>query len=363
MRLSIFSALSCATLLLPLAPQVDAENPAPFVRITRASPTREAAADPNNGATHHIAAQSPDEDVSIGSDATYSSRPRRYAAFESVSASANSSGCADCAGRSSIAGSGTCSTCRSNPVDDTCDALKRANTDRSCDNVYFFFLGEAFRLRDQGTRAAGRFGLNWGLPIFNDGNGLGFQIGGSGSYAEEAPQWFVTTGVFYRGDMHCDWACNFGAAFDFAQDDELHADVAQVRGKTSITLDPKYEVGLWGSFSVLDDVNGSRTVEPVDQVNGFFSYLCDNGTIFTGWCGWRDDPSSFAIGMNTYTPITDHWAGVFGAYFAFEADTWNVYTGLIRHCGERARVDYLGQDRHQPYFPVADNTSMTLFEK
>src|SRR5262245_30911744 len=176
MRLFNFAALSCATFLLSSSgPRVDAETPAPAVRITRASPSRETTAERNNDTTRHIAAQGPDDDVLIDSDASYRSNPRRRALFESASASGNASGCADCAGRSSITGSGRCTTCRSNPVDDACDAVKRANTDRSCDNVYFFFLGEAFRLRDQGTRAAGRVGLNWGLPIFNDGNGLCFQ--------------------------------------------------------------------------------------------------------------------------------------------------------------------------------------------
>lgn len=232
----------------------------------------------------------------------------------------------------------------------------------SWDNIYFFSIAEAFRLMDENTRAAVRSGLNWGLPIFDDDVGLGFQIGFSGSLAEEGPQWFVTSGVFYRGDMRRDSAWNVGAVFDWMQDDEFEADVSQIRGKTSITLDRKNEIGVWGAASLMDDEDqNGETVESVDQVNLFYRYLFDSDWDVTWWVGWRSDPSSVAVGISTYRPINDYWAGIFGGYYAPDGDTWNVYSGLVRHWGQRATQDYIGQDRHQPYLPVADNTSMTQF--
>lgn len=258
--------------------------------------------------------------------------------------------------------SASCSPCRTSPFEDACGMGLAGYSNYSWDNIYFFTIAESFRLTDENTRAAVRSGLNWGLPIIDDDSGLGFQIGFSGSWAEEGPQWFVTSGVFYRGDMRLDSAWNVGAVFDWIQDDEFEANVAQVRGKTSITLDRKNEIGVWGAASLIDDEdNNGDTIESVNQVNLFYRYLFETDWDVTWWVGWRSDPSSVAVGISTYRPINDYWAGIFGAYYAPHGDTWNVYTGLVRHWGQRATQDYLGQDRQQPYLPVADNTSMTLF--
>jgi hypothetical protein len=254
--------------------------------------------------------------------------------------------------------------CSTSPFEDACGLGTGGYSNYSWDNIYFFTIGEAFRLNDENTRAAVRTGLNWGLPIFDDDVGLGFQVGGSGSLAEEGRQWFVTSGVFYRGDMRFDSAWNVGAVFDWMHDDEFETETSQVRGKTSITLDRKNEIGVWGAASIIDDEDqNGETVEPVDQVNLFYRYLFDSDWDVTGWVGWRSDPSSVAVGIDTYRPINDYWAGVFGGYYAPDGDTWNVYSGIVRHWGQRATQDYLGQDRHQPYLPVADNTSMTQFTR
>jgi hypothetical protein len=256
----------------------------------------------------------------------------------------------------------SCDPCRTSPFEDACGTAGAGYSNYSWDNIYFFAIGDAFRLTDENTRAAARFGLNWGLPLIDDDSGLGFQVGFSGSLAEEGDQWFVTSGVFYRGDMQFDSAWNVGAVFDWMQDDEFKADIGQVRGKTSITLDRKNEIGVSGAASLIDDEDqNGETVESVDQVNLFYRYLFDSDWDVTWSVGWRSDPGSVAVGINTYRPINDYWAGIFGGYYAPDGDTWNVYSGLVRHWGQRATQDYLGQDRHQPYLPVADNTSMTQF--
>jgi hypothetical protein len=258
--------------------------------------------------------------------------------------------------------SGSGAPCRTSPFEDACGMGPAGYSNYSWDNIYFFTIGEAFRLDHENTRAALRSGLNWGLPLVDDDVGLGFQIGFSGSLAEEGNQFFVTSGVFYRGDMRLDSAWNVGAVFDWMQDDEFEADVSQIRGKTSFTIDRKNEIGVWGAASLSDeaDQNG-ETVESVDQINLFYRYLFDSDWDVTWWAGWRSDPESVAFGISTYRPINDYWAGIFGAYYAPDGDTWNIYSGIVRHWGQRAAQDYLGQDRHQPYLPVADNTSMTLF--
>jgi hypothetical protein len=156
-------------------------------------------------------------------------------------------------------------------------------------------------------------------------------------------------------------AWNAGGVFDWARDDALGASVAQIRAKTSITLDAQNEVGAWGAVSITDD-NGKRRekVQAVDQVNLFYRHLFSNGWDLDGWLGWRSDPSSGAIGADATLPLDDYWAVTGGGHYAFEGDSWNAYVGLILHLGPHAHERYLGELRHLPYLPVADNSSMTL---
>jgi hypothetical protein len=232
------------------------------------------------------------------------------------------------------------------------------------DNLYFFAAYEAFRLDYESIRAALRAGVNWGLPVIDDASGLGFQAGFSGSLAEEGSQWFATTGFFYRGDMQSESGGNVGAVFDWMHDGEIEASLGQVRGKASITLDRKKELGVWAALSVVDDKDkfGENT-ESVDQFNIFYRYLFDSSWDLTVWFGWRSPRDSTAIGGSLYAPLNDYWGAFTGGFYAFEGDTFNVYSGVMRYLGNRARQNYLGQDRHMPFLPVADNTSMTLFHE
>jgi len=228
--------------------------------------------------------------------------------------------------------------------------------------VYFFGLADVFRISDQHTRLALRAGVNWGLPFFDDEFGLGLQLGGAGSIAEEGPQQFLSGGVFYRGDMSYDAAWNAGVVLDWMQDNEFDSDVAQVRLKTSVTINRRNEIGIWGAAGVLDDEEkNGETAETVDQANLFYRHLFASGWDLTGSVGWRSDPGSIALGGTGTVPINDFWAWSFGGYYAPSGDSWNAFAGLVRHWGPRARQDFIGQDRHQPYLPVADNLSMTLF--
>jgi hypothetical protein len=249
------------------------------------------------------------------------------------------------------------------PFDDPCRRAAEGYG-YTWDSIYFFALADAFRLDHEHTRAGGRFGFNWGLPVFDDASGLGVQFGLSGSIVEEGPQSFVTAGVFYRGDMQQNAAWNVGAVFDWMHDDEIGARVGQVRGKSSVAFSRQNEIGVWGTYSVIDDDDKQgHNSESVNQLNLFYRYLFGTGSDIMIWAGWRSDPESVALGGAYYFPWNDYWAGTVGGYYAFEGDTWNVYSGVVRHWGNRARQDYIGQDRHLPYLPVADNSTMTLFHK
>lgn len=257
-----------------------------------------------------------------------------------------------------------CSPCQENFFDDPCARACDGGYRYTWDNIYFFALADAFRLAGDHTRAGGRFGLNWGLPLIDDESGIGVQFGLAGDVVEEGPQWFATGGVFYRGDMRLNSAWNVGGVFDWMHDDEVGAGIGQVRAKTSITIDRQNEFGVWAALSLIDDDDTEgHKAETVNQANLFYRFLFDSGTDMTISLGWRDQPDSIAIGTAWSVPINDFWAGVFGGYYAFHGDTWNVWTGVVRQFGPRAHEDYIGQHRHQPYLPVADNFSMTLFHR
>jgi hypothetical protein len=232
------------------------------------------------------------------------------------------------------------------------------------DNTYLFATGEAFRQSGADTRQAAHLGANLGTALINDTAGLGLQLGGSGGWAEGGGQTFVTGGLFYRGDSRAALAWNIGAVADWVRDQAFDVDVVQLRAKTSVTLDPQDEIGVWGATSIRDDrTNLGPTIDAMDQVNLFYRYLWPNGWDITGWVGWRSDPSSAALGLDAVMPIDDVWAFTAGGHYGWEGDSWSAYAGVQIYLGGRAVERCIGQYRHMPYLSVADNGSMTLFRE
>lgn len=237
-------------------------------------------------------------------------------------------------------------------------------------NAWAFAYYDGFELPEGDFRNAGRFGVNWAFPLLSDYMGLAGQIGGSGSVTEDQEQVFVTAGLFWRGDMQYGSAWNVGAVFDFMHDGYLETQVTQVRGLVSYTADFRNEFGVWGAGRTSDDITVSdRVAEPVGQINVFWRHLWNVGLDTTVWVGWRDgqsdadesnDESGAAIGARIYYPLTESWALAAGGHNAFDSDTWNVWGGVEFSFGGLARPRFLGQYRHAPLLPVADNTTMTL---
>ncbi len=237
-------------------------------------------------------------------------------------------------------------------------------------NTWAFAYYDGFDLPEGGFRNAARLGVNWGFPLFSDYVGFGGQIGGSGSVTEDQEQVFVTAGLFWRGDMQYGSAWNVGAVFDFMHDGLLETQVTQVRGQISYVADFRNEFGVWGAGRTSDDITVSnRVAEPVGQVNLFWRHLWTVGLDTTVWVGWRDgqskadesnDASGAAIGARVYYPLTESWALAAGGHNAFDSDTWNVWGGVEFSFGGLARPRFLGQYRHAPLLPVADNSTMTL---
>lgn len=237
-------------------------------------------------------------------------------------------------------------------------------------NAWAFAYYDGFELPVGDFRNAGRFGVNWAFPLLSDYMGLAGQIGGSGSITEDQEQVFVTAGIFWRGDMQYGSAWNVGAVFDFMHDGYLETQVTQVRGTVSYTVDFRNEIGVWGAGRTSDDITVDNYVaEPVVQVNIFWRHLWSGGLDTTVWVGWRDgqsdadesnDESGAAIGARIYYPLTESWALAAGGHNAFDSDTWNVWAGVEFSFGGLARPRFLGQHRHAPLLPVADNSTMTL---
>ncbi len=237
-------------------------------------------------------------------------------------------------------------------------------------NTWAFAYYDGFELPANDFRNAGRFGINWASPLVSDYVGLGVQAGASGSVTEDQEQIFVTAGVFYRGDMQLGAAWNVGAVADFLHDGFYDVQVVQVRGKVSYTVDFRNELGVWGSGGVSDDdINAATRAETANQVNIFWRHLWNVGLDSELWVGWRDgqsdadesnSQSGAAIGARLVYPVTDAWTVAVGGHSAFESDTWNVWAGVQWNLGGRARQRFLGQNRHAPLFPVADNSTMTL---
>jgi hypothetical protein len=229
------------------------------------------------------------------------------------------------------------------------------------DNLYFFGFMEGFGLNAQHRvedRAAGRLGANLGLPLGHD---LGFQIGGSGSWAGGGEQFFITTGLFARGGVYLGDAWNVGGVIDWIDEKNDEIDLFQIRLKTSVTLDPSQEIGLWGAIGLTDDeTDDFTTARPVDQVNLFYRYLCAGCWDVTGWVGWRERPDSVALGGELVVPLDNFWSLAIGGHYAPGADTWNAYVGVLLYPGGGAMPRTLEQYRYRPYLPVADNSTMTV---
>jgi hypothetical protein len=260
---------------------------------------------------------------------------------------------------------GPCAPCQPPPppaFGDPCDPANFYRCRYTWNAGYVFGVVEGFRFDHDDSRVGGRLGINWGLPLIDDDSGWGIQGGYSGGVAEGGGQQFATAGLFYRGDMRFGAAFNAGAVIDWMQDNAYDTDVWQIRPKASVTLNARNEIGVWGAVNTEDDDKPTgQTIESIEQVNLFYRFLTRGGWDVAPFVGYRDQETEFAVGGNLYVPLTDFWALIGGGFYAAESDSWNAFVGLTLHFGPRARQDFIGQDRHLPYLPVADNTSMTLF--
>ncbi len=231
---------------------------------------------------------------------------------------------------------------------------------QECSEVVAFAVVEGFELPGEDDHLSGRFGLNLGVPLTGDVSRLGAQVGGAVSAIGSDYQTFFTTGLFYRGDPRIGNAWSAGAVFDWLDGDLLDVDLAQLRAKVSMALDTQSELGAWGAVPLNKDRDSyGIEVNAIAQVNLFYRYLSADGKDMHLWVGWRDEPSTAAVGAEVDLPLDQTWAVSGGGHYGFTGDSWNAYIGLSLFFGSHAQKQYIGQFRSMPYLRVADHTRMT----
>ena len=239
-----------------------------------------------------------------------------------------------------------------------------------------FGVLESFHRSHDFQPIAARIGLNWGSPVIDDNHGWGAQIGGAAATTDDDWQFFFTMGPFFRTDASDGTSWGIGAVFDLLGESDLYwADgdirdrylftLMQLRAKTSLILWSFHELGVWGAKSLPGDseTNGGP-FGLANQANVFYRHFSPNNRDVTAWAGWRSDPDSVAIGLDASFALHDDCSAVVaGGHYDFAGSNWNIYLGLALYPGRYWRQPFLGEFRHMPYLPVADNTIMKLIHK
>ncbi len=260
----------------------------------------------------------------------------------------------------------------------------------TCFENLSFFLGleGSKQPQDFGVNAhfGGRAHVNWGAPLW-ESMGLGFQLGTSINYTDNAVQVFeridgtserfqnfTTVGLFQRTDSGFIWA----AAYDFLYQNYYdNFSLGQWRGDVGYALDPANEVGTWFAISDKRD-NGFYgaipvTLDPITQGNIYWRHTWENDAETTFWVGIAEGHAEpnlalgdlapvgerFVFGSDVFVPLSPRLALFGRANFIMPADTGTVdaYLGIAyypggSHCARKRK--------YAPRLPVANNTDFAL---
>lgn len=259
-------------------------------------------------------------------------------------------------------------------------------------------LGERITNINGGTGAlTGSFG---GVAGFNTGFGLGEsrirgQFGASyGVYdpmgrlgivpqADEAEeQSFVTLGVYKRGDLTCDcdpWS--WGIVYDNFHGNQWGVnantiDLGQVRYIVGYAVNPRTEIGMWGTFGVYNDeaavtVAGApgvlTTVRAANQANLYLRKDSIYGASLMFYAGAMDgaDICDWQFGMNGLSPVSDNLSLYANFNYVIPSasqgpigsgqEQWNFGVGLVYYFGGKAVSPSVTGHRGLPLLPVATN--------
>ena len=239
-----------------------------------------------------------------------------------------------------------------------------------------FGVFESFHRSHDFQPIVARIGLNCESPVIDDNHVWGTQIGGAAATTDDDWQFFFTMGSFLRTDASDGRSWGIGAVFDLMGESDLYwADgdvhdrylfsLMQLRAKTSFVFWSYHEIGVWGAASLPGDneFNGG-SFDLANQANVFYRHLLPHRLDVTAWGGWRSDPDSAAVGFDAIFAHDDDCSAIIaGGHYDFSGSNWNVYIGLALFPGRYWRQNSLGEYRHMPYMPVADNTIMKLIRK
>jgi hypothetical protein len=209
-------------------------------------------------------------------------------------------------------------------------------------------------------------GLNFGAPVGDPWDYLGFQLGaddsqsnftgdqGAGAPARTRNQVFLTGGVFHRA-VGRGWQS--GMTFDYLHDDYYpHADLTLIRSETSFVLDQWDELGYWGAYAIGGgpvDITARLTtfLEPNDLFHVFYRRHFTGGGQGRIWLGvsGRSD-FLWALENNFAYLLPRQGLGAAGQ----DREVWAVSIQLVWYPGRASRTIF--EDPWQPVLNVADDS-------
>lgn len=243
--------------------------------------------------------------------------------------------------------------------------------------------------QDFGVNAlfGGRVHGDIGIPVWEETGlgahvGLGFNFSANAVTVFEAVgetdhrnQLFLTLGLFQRTQSHVTWA----AGYDFQWTDYYSAlSLGQFRGSVGYLMNPKNEVGLWGTLrghTDTADVAGTPVnLQSINQLNMYWRHLWQFGADTMFWIGLSDGhgeevlvfapapdkDSVFVFGAALDIPLSDNWALTGQANFHQPADTGTVdaFLGLTYYVGGAHKS--LQRRKFSPVLPVANNPQFAV---
>jgi hypothetical protein len=244
-----------------------------------------------------------------------------------------------------------------------------------------------------------KIGANLGYLILPD-QGLGVQAGASaGIYdwngatggnrdSSSQGQYFVTTGLFYRGPVNSIF--NAGVVYDAMFNDKFGTDqenpfLNQIRWQAGAKVYGKHELGFWGA-QALNTAHTSNTegnsqysysYRAISQASVYYRYPFENGAETFLWVGVPYEGSvshndnragSFVAGLRASVPITGNFSLYAEAaymksqrasgFYAAESNVESLTIGFSYGFGGQPNTE----GRNMPLIPVANNgTFMTDF--
>jgi len=239
-----------------------------------------------------------------------------------------------------------------------------------------------------------KVGANLGYLLLPD-QGLGVQAGASaGVYdwngqsggdheSSGQGQYFITTGLFYRGPV--DSRFKAGVVYDAMFNNNFGTDqqdpfLNQIRWQAGARVYGKHELGFWGAQALNTDHTNpdSRTTysyRAISHASIYYSYPFANGAEIFLWGGlpyegslahYNNPAGSFVAGLRASVPISGHFslfaeAGYLksqhvSGYDAATSNVESVTIGLSYGFGGQPNTE----GRNMPLLPVANNSTFMV---